>query len=301
VVFLLGPTACGKSKLAMEVARKAGGEIVSLDAFQIYQGLDIGTAKPTRKEREEIPHHLLDIVQPEDSFSAAEYKREAEQVFTQLKEKRKKAIWVGGTGLYHRVMTKGLSTAPRTDIRIAEEIEEMSSEKMAQEVRRVDPEWAKGGDLKNRRRMVRALAVWRQTGRTISDWQKKDTILGPLSEVKSYVLMPKIKDLTQSIIKRVGHMLDSGWVEEVECLMRREGWRGSPGSRAIGYEEIACLIEGKSDRKEVCDKIVTTTRSYAKRQLTWFRGLPNFQPIEIDPQLPLPKSTVETLVTALTR
>lgn len=283
----------------MEVARKAGVEIVSLDAFQIYRGLDIGTAKPTRKEREEIPHHLLDLVQPEDEFSSADYKRDAENVLADLRNRNQEAIWVGGTGLYHRIMTQGLSAAPRTNHNVAEQIEKMSTPEMAEEIQRVDPEWAKGADLKNRRRIVRALAVWRQSGRTLSDWQKKDTVPGLLSGIPCFVLVPRMESLVASIVKRVGQMLDGGWVEEVRGLLKRERWRGSPASRAIGYEQVAMIVDGKMGKKDACDEIVAETRAYAKRQLTWFRGLPNFQAIEIDPQFPPLKTTVETLLTAL--
>jgi len=283
----------------MEVAGMVGAEIVSLDAFQIYRGMDIGTAKPTRKEQEAIPHHLLDLVSPEDSFSAAEYKREAEKVLRVLQNHGRKALWVGGTGLYHRVLTEGLSTAPRTEKEFADPMGNMGTEEMAEEIRRVDPEWAKKADLRNRRRMVRALAVWRQTGRTMTDWQKNETVPGPLSGIKNYVLLPKIGVLTESIQKRVRQMLEAGWPEEVKVLMERDGWRGSPGSRAIGYHQVALMVEGKMGKKEVWERIVADTRAYAKRQLTWFRGLTNLQAIEIDPQLPLSKSVVETLVTAL--
>ena len=298
MVFLLGPTASGKSTLAMEVARRVGAEIVSLDAFQIYRGMDIGTAKPTKKEREEVPHHLLDLVNPEESFSSADYKRAGERVALDMQRGNRKAIWVGGTGLYHRVMTQGLSTAPRTDKKVAEEIETKGTEEMAEEVRRIDPEWAKGADLRNRRRVVRALAVWRQTGRTMTDWQKTETVPGLLSGARNYVLLPTMANLSVAIQQRVGAMLQGGWIEEVRELMKQAHWRGSPGSRAIGYAEVEKLIHGEMGKEEVGAKIVARTRAYAKRQLTWFRGLTNVQAIEIDPQLSPTPGVIETLVTA---
>lgn len=285
----------------MEVARRVGAEIVSLDAFQIYRGMDIGTAKPTRKEREEIPHHLLDLVNPGESFSSADYKREGERVVLDMHQGNRRALWVGGTGLYHRVMTQGLSPAPRTDKKVAEEIEIQETEEMAEEVRRIDPEWAKGADLRNRRRMVRALAVWRQTGRTMTDWQRNDTVPGLLSGAGNYVLLPAMGTLSKVIEQRVRTMLEGGWIEEVRVLLRQEGWTGSPGSRAIGYEQVAMLIEGKMGKQEACEKIVAETRAYAKRQLTWFRGLTSFHPIEIDPQLSPAPNVVEILVTALSK
>ena len=282
--FLLGPTACGKSGLAMALARETGAEIVSVDAFQVYRGLDVGTAKPTRGEQRDVPHHLIDLVLPEEAFTAADYKRSAEKVIVDLAQRGKRAIWVGGTGLYHRVMTKGLTQAPPTDKDIADEIEKMGTLEMAEEIKRVDPDWAEGADLKNRRRMVRALAVLRQTGRTMTDWQRKETFPGPLSKSKVYVLVPKMENLTRAIAQRVDVMLEGGWADEVRLLMQREGWRGSPGSRAIGYAEVEAWVEGRIRRDEARDKIVTNTRAYARRQLTWFHGLTNFQAIETDPQ-----------------
>lgn len=298
MVFLLGPTASGKSRLAMEVARKVGAEIVSMDAFQIYRGMDIGTAKPTAQDREEIPHHLLDLVDPEDSFSAADYRRAAEDVMEACQRQKKWALWVGGTGLYHRVMTEGLSAAPRTDPIIAAEIEAMSTAEMAKEIRRVDPRWSEKADLQNRRRVVRALAVWRQTGRTMSDWQRRETQRGVLAGAKCFVLMPAMEKLMQLIQQRVEKMLTEGWGEEVRKLLQRKNWEKSPGSRAIGYAEVADWVQGKMGREEVCDQVVFKTRAYAKRQLTWFRGIPTYQIIEMTSHDRLPRESVETLAAA---
>lgn len=283
----------------MEVARKVGGEIVSMDAFQIYRGMNIGTAKSKEEDRRDIPHHLLDIVEPEVSFSAADYRREAEQVLADLRERKKPALWVGGTGLYHRVMTEGLSSAPRTDPHVAKEIERLATPAMAEEMKRIDPAWAKTGDLQNRRRMVRALAVFRQSGRTMTEWQTQETKTGSLSGTSCFLLMPAMEVLTRVIRQRIEKMLAEGWVEEVRHLLQRETWRHSPGSRAIGYEEIVQVVEGRINLEEAKEKIAAHTRAYAKRQLTWFRGLPNTHLIDFDPQLaPTPKA-LETLVKGL--
>lgn len=283
----------------MEVARKVGAEIVSLDAFQIYRGMDIGTAKPTAQDREEIPHHMIDLVDPEEVYSAADYRRQAETVWKVLQSQKKPTLWVGGTGLYHRVMTEGLSTAPRTDPQTAAEIEAMSTAEMIEEIRRVDSQWSEKADLQNRRRVVRALAVWRQTGRKMSDWQSQGTQRGVLAGAKCFVLMPGMEKLTQAIQQRVERMLTEGWGEEVKKLQRREGWEKSPSNRAIGYREVADWVQGKMGRQEAYDKIVTKTRAYAKRQLTWFRGIPTYQPIEIPSHERLPRESVETLTAAL--
>jgi tRNA dimethylallyltransferase len=172
-------------------------------------------------------------------------------------------------------------------------------EELVAAVRRVDPVWAEKADLKNRRRVVRALAVWEQTGRTMSDWQKNETMKGLLDGVQTWCLMPAIDILVEVIRKRVEGMLSGGWVEEVKGLIQREGWAISPGSRAIGYREVGEYVQGKMGRAETCDKIVSATKAYAKRQLTWFRKIPNLQSIEIDPREPLSEAGVEKLVRAL--
>jgi tRNA dimethylallyltransferase len=283
----------------MTLAQQTGAEIASVDAFQIYRGLDIGTGKPSQEEQRKVRHHLIDLVEADEEFSAAGYAREAQRVFSDLEKRKVSSIWVGGTGLYHRVLTQGLSKAPGTDRTVAENLEKKTLEELVAAVRRVDPVWAEKADLKNRRRVVRALAVWEQTGRTMSDWQKNETMKGLLDGVQTWCLMPAIDILVEVIRKRVEGMLSGGWVEEVKGLIQREGWAISPGSRAIGYREVGEYVEGKMGRAETCDKIVSATKAYAKRQLTWFRKIPNLQSIEIDPREPLSEAGVEKLVRAL--
>ncbi len=285
----------------MAVAQQVGAEIASVDAFQIYRGLDIGTGKPTREEQGKVRHHLIDLVDPADEFSSARYAKEAERVGLDLAQRKVSSLWVGGTGLYHRVLTRGLSKAPATDAVVGQRLEQKGTEELAEEVMRVDPRWARGADLKNRRRVIRALAVWEQTGRRLSDWQEKETTKGGMAEVECWYLLPSIEILLGVIRKRVEGMFRDGWVEEVKGLMGRPGWDGCPGSRAIGYREVGELVKGKLGRSEACDKIVAATRGYAKRQLTWFQGIPNIQSIEIDPREPLPRAGVEKLVRALER
>ena len=299
VIFLLGPTASGKSRWAMEVARKSGAEICSVDAFQIYRGLDIGTAKPSGMAQKEIPHHLLDLVEPEQGFTAADYLRSARNVLEALLKRKKKAVWVGGTGLYHKVLTEGLAKAPGTDLQVAAELEALSTAEMGEEIQRVDPEWAEKADLQNRRRLVRALAVWRQTGRKMSSWQREETVPGPLAGVKTFALVPDLDALAAVIRTRVAGMIQDGWAEEVKRLRERPGWRGCPGSRAIGYREIELWVAGKMGKDEAGDKIVAATRAYAKRQLTWLKRIPNLIPIEAQPGSGLPSAGVEKMVQAL--
>ena len=299
MIFLLGPTASGKSRLAMEVARKSGAEICSVDAFQIYRGLDIGTAKPSDMAQKDVSHHLLDLVEPEEGFTAADYLRSAGDVLENLRKREKKAIWVGGTGLYHKVLTEGLAKAPGTDPKVAAELETMSTPEMGEEIWRVDPEWSEKADLQNRRRLIRALAVFRQTGRKMSSWQREETVRGPLVGMKIFALVPDLEALAAVIRTRVAGMIQDGWGEEVRRLRERSGWRGCPGSRAIGYREIELWVAGKMGREEAGDKIVAATRAYAKRQLTWLKRIPNLMAIEAKPGSGLPSAGVEKMVQAL--
>jgi len=283
----------------MEVARKSRAEICSVDAFQIYRGLDIGTAKPSAMARKEIRHHLLDLVEPEEPFTAADYLKSAKAVLEDLRKRGKGAVWVGGTGLYHKVMTEGLAKAPGTDVKVAAELEARSTAELVEEIRRVDPEWSGGADLQNRRRLIRALAVWRQTARKMSSWQQEETVAGPLAGARTFALVPDLDELAAVIRTRVAGMMQDGWVEEVRMLREREGWRGCPGGRAIGYREIELVVAGRLGREEAGDKIVAATRAYAKRQLTWLKRVPTLEVIEAKPGQSLPATGVEKLARAL--
>jgi len=285
--------------LAMEVARKTGAEICSVDAFQIYRGLDIGTAKPSAMARNEIRHHLLDLVEPEHPFTAADYLKSAGVVLEDLRDRAQGAIWVGGTGLYHKVLTHGLAKAPGTDGKVLAELEARSTDELVEEIRRVDPEWSGQADLQNRRRLIRALAVWRQTARKMSSWQREETVAGPLAGAPTFALVPDLDALAAVIRTRVAGMIQDGWVEEARKLREREGWRGCPGGRAIGYREIEQVVAGRLSREEAGDKIVAATRAYAKRQLTWLKRVPNLVTIEAKPGQSLPATGVEKLAKAL--
>lgn len=283
----------------MEVARKTGTEICSVDAFQIYRGLNLGTAKPSQMARKEIRHHLLDLVEPEKGFTAADYLQKATEVLGDLRQRSQRAIWVGGTGLYHKVLTEGLAKAPGTDVKVATELEARSTAELVEEIQRVDPEWSGKADLQNRRRLIRALAVWRQTARKMSSWQREETVMGPLAGAKTFALLPDLDALAGVIRTRVVGMIQDGWVEEVRNLMERPGWRGCPGGRAIGYRELELVVAGRLSREEAGDKIVAATRAYAKRQLTWLKRVPNLAVIEVNPRQSLPAAGVEKLAKAL--
>lgn len=280
IVIIVGPTASGKSELALQVAQKLGGEICSLDAFQVYRGLDIGTGKASAEQCNLTPHHLLNIVDPLEPFSVADYLCHAEGVYTDLVQRGKPMIWVGGTGLYLKALRQGLSPAPASSPEIVQELSAWSLEKLQSESIKCDPTWAATADLKNPRRMIRALAVFLGSGKCLSDWQKMEGL--PLvRESKNIYLRPSIEWVREKIQARVNLMWRSGWVQEVRGLMNLEDWAESQSAKAIGYRETVEFISERMSEKDCLGAIINQTNHYAKRQMTWFKSEKEF--ITLDP------------------
>lgn len=284
-VFILGPTATGKSSAASALAREVGGVVCNLDAFQVYRGLDIGTGKPVEEERGGSPHELFDLAGPCDPFSVADYLRHASGVLDKYRDTGRTLVWVGGTGLYYRALRLGLSEAPASDPEVLRELEAMPLAELQEEIRRADPEWAGGADLANPRRVLRALAVFRQTGRPISAWHR-DPVRPLVPDAAAFLLQAEPGLLRQRISARVDAMWEAGWPGEVRRLMQLPGWEESTSARALGYPEVAawCGTGGgaEDDAARVRGRIATRTWQYARRQLTWFRREPKLLPIEID-------------------
>ncbi len=274
-VAIVGPTASGKSALAIQVAMAAHpSSIFSMDAFQVYRGLDIGTGKLSLAERQGIPHYLLDVAETDRAYSVADYLQDAAEAMNRVKEDDGEQpglhLWVGGTGLYFRALRAGLNDIPATDPAVRGELEAMPDAERVREVSEVDPRWAQGADLQNPHRVIRALAVYRQTGRPLSEWQQETT--QPLVHFDYVFLLDiTVEALKERITRRVQEMWEAGWPEEVQNLMKREGWEESSSARAIGYSEIAATLQGKSTREECIAEIIRKTWQYARRQRTWFR------------------------------
>jgi tRNA dimethylallyltransferase len=271
---IVGPTATGKSALALDIAEGFDrAALFSMDAFQVYRGLDIGTGKTPPAERKGIPHFLLDRVEPDQAYSVADYLRDAESALAEVQKKSNSMavhFWVGGTGLYFRALREGLNAIPATDPEVRRDLESEPAEKRAREIRAVDPRWAEVSDLQNPRRVIRALAVYRQTGRPLSEWQRQPS-QALLNFDHVFYLECPINLLKERIVRRVREMWDLGWPEEVRHLMEQEGWLESPSARAIGYRELASFLLGKCSQEECLDEISLRTWQYAKRQRTWFR------------------------------
>ncbi|MDR1190053.1 MAG: tRNA (adenosine(37)-N6)-dimethylallyltransferase MiaA [Verrucomicrobiales bacterium] len=273
-LFIVGPTAVGKSALALTVARCCGGVICAMDAFQVYRRLDIGTGKPTVGEQAAAPHRLINLCDPLDRFSVADYLREAERALTVIPAGTPR-IWTGGTGLYARALRLGLGAAPASDPELARQLDALPLTVLQEEIRRLDPAWCATADLQNPRRIIRALAVARGTGKPFSEWQRERG-KPLLAKANGIFLLPKREEGRSRIAARVRQMWAAGWPDEVQSLLTVSGWRESQSARALGYLTIADYLDGRLGRSECLEKIITQTGQYAKRQVTWFRKEPGF-------------------------
>jgi len=271
LVAILGPTASGKTNLAIKLAKKYNGEIVSADSRQIYKGMDIGTAKPTQKEQSGVPHFMLDIKQPNRPYTVAEYKKDAIKIIRKILKKDRLPILVGGTGLYIKAVVENLNIPkveanPLLRKKIEQEIKECGLEYVFKKLIKLDPEAAYIVDPKNPRRVVRALEITLLTKKPFSQQRKFGNPLFNVLEIG--IAVPKNK-LRQRINLRTEQMIKEGLIEEVKSLIKKYG-DGQQAFDAIGYREIIKNLKGKITLQEALEKIKTNTWHYAKRQMTWF-------------------------------
>jgi len=278
ILVVTGPTASGKTRLAIEVAEAVGGEIVSADSMQVYRHLDIGTAKPTAQERRRVPHHLIDVADPDEEFHAARFVAEADRAIADIAGRGRVPVVCGGTALYLKALIHGLAPAPGRDPAVRAELEARwdrgEREALRQELARVDPETARRLHPNDRTRIVRALEVWRVTGRPISELHRAHRF-GPVRYRALMVgLLTDRPGLYRRIDERVVSMVEAGWVEEVRRVLSMGYGAHLPPLRAIGYRQIcAHLLEGRPLDQAVAE-IQQETRRFAKRQMTWFRRMP---------------------------
>ncbi len=271
LIAVAGPTASGKSALALELCRRFNGELVSCDSMQIYRRMDIGTAKPTKEEMREIRHHLIDIVDPGDSFSCADWCELAKVAIDDITMRGKLPVICGGTGLYLDNLITGNSFAEiKCDEAYREEMLALPSETLIDMLRSVDPESADAIHPNNRKRVVRALEIYHATGIPKSEWDRQSRTAEPPYD--AVVLGLRYSDrsiLYDRIDRRVDEMLKQGLVEEVRALTDTYS---STSCQAIGYKELFDYLEGKSTLEGAAEKIKQATRNYAKRQMTWFNS-----------------------------
>lgn len=276
VLAIVGPTGTGKTRLGLEIAVHRAIEIVNADALQVYRGFDIGTAKPTPEERRRVPHHLIDILDADEPFSAGAFAERAREAIAEIRSRERLPVVVGGSGLYLKALLEGIGSLPRSDPevrrRLEERLEQEGSEALWRELEQLDPPTAARLPPADRQRILRALEVLEVSGKPLSRWiAERPFGERPVEAVKVGLTLPRAV-LYDRIASRVERMLERGWVEEVSGLLER--WRDPelPAFQAIGYRELARhLLQGRP-LEEVVDDILTATRRFAKRQVTWFRS-----------------------------
>ncbi len=286
--YIVGPTSAGKTALAAEVARRCDGEIVSADAFQVYRGLDILTSKPSRALRAEIPHHLLDVVPVCCDFDAGQYLVAAREALREIASRGKLPVVAGGTGLYVRALTHGLADLPGADPALRAELDTLGMDELGRRLAELDPACAARIDLKNKRRLIRALEVCVLSGRPFSgfrrEWQRD-------AETARGVLVTRERtELHERIDRRVDEMFDEGVIAEIGRLETP----GRTAGQAIGLRQIQAHLNGGMGLTACKDGMKTATRRYAKRQLTWFRRQTSFEEINLSFQTNL-QSAAESI------
>lgn len=281
IILLAGPTAVGKTFLSMELARRLGTEIVNADSMQIYRYMNIGTAKPTREERALVPHHLLDVVDPDEAFDAARYLELAAPVVDGLHARGKIPLVVGGTGLYLKILTRGIcpATPGNPDIREAlkREEKERGLAEMHAELLRVDPVLGRKIHPHDRQRVLRALEVYRITGIPLSSRQEQHGFQETVYPSIKVFLYRERDEIYKRINERVLMMMEEGFLDEVRHLMEMGFGPELRPMQSLGYKQLVRHLLGEGTLEEAVEQIQRETRRYAKRQMTWFRGDPEFR------------------------
>ncbi len=289
-VCLLGPTATGKTELAISLCKRFPFEIISVDSALVYRGMDIGTAKPDKETLERTPHRLVDIREPEDSYSAGDFVRDANAAIDAIHADGKLPLLVGGTMLYFRALTAGMAELPAAspDIRAAidEEADRLGWPALHEELAKVDPDAAARIEPRDRQRIQRALEVYRSSGRTLTSLQAGSRASGREERFLILALMPADRAaLHARIEQRLAAMVAGGFVDEVRALRSRPALhRDSPAMRAVGYRQYWSFLEGDYDADEAFMRALYATRQLAKRQITWLRKLPvdfSVDPLEV--------------------
>jgi len=300
-ILLAGPTAVGKSEIALRLAEQLGGEIVSADSMQVYRGLDIGTAKPSPADRARVPHHLIDILDLTESFDAAQFIRLAHRAEAEIHSRGRVPILCGGTGLYFRAFLEGLGEAPAADPNLRAELEATPLEKLLEELRERDPAAYEKIDRQNPRRVIRAVEVIRLTGKPFSALQSRwgetpgEPEVGPSrcddrtaqravpTKSNFYCFTRLPDDLRRRIDARVDAMFTRGLVDETRELLKHGLEQNKTAMQAIGYRQVVEHLRGERSLAETIELVKTRTRQFAKRQLTWFRARKNLEWIELQP------------------
>lgn len=286
--FLAGPTAVGKTAFGIELAQEINAEIISLDSMAIYREMDIGTAKPTPEEQSQVPHHLIDIVTPDQEFSAAEYLKLAIATAREIIDRNKAPLFVGGTGLYLRSVLRGVFEGPPADWDFRREQQSLATEHgpswLHAQLSNVDPESASKIHPNDQRRIIRALEIHHLTGHPASQILDENPLSPDVRPTKVFWLCPDRDWLYSRIDQRVLQMIGLGLVDEVDQLLDRNPPLGRTARQALGYREIIDWRQGKLSTLEAAiEQIQTGSRQFAKRQHTWFRNLEECHAIDLHP------------------
>lgn len=276
LIVITGPTASGKTAMSVELAKILGGEIVNADSMQIYKYMDIGTAKPTLEERQGIPHHLIDIVEPDEQFSVARYCECAKEAIDSIHKRGKTAVMVGGTGLYVDSLVNNIQFSEiEPDLKYRKDMELLAEENGNEYIYNllvdIDPESAGKIAAADRKRIIRALEVYHLTGKTITEHNENSRSVPSPYNTTMFAIDVDRQVLYDKINRRVDIMLENGLVDEVKRIIDMGVQKSSTAMQAIGYKEISECLTGDISLEEAADKIKQGSRRYAKRQLTWYR------------------------------
>ena len=281
-IFITGPTGVGKSAVALALAERINGEIVSVDSMQVYRGLDIGTDKPSIAEQQRVPHHLLDVVELNEPFDAAQFVRLARESVVSIQHRGRTPILCGGTGLYFKAFLEGLGEAPPMDARLRAELEETPLVELLHELEQRDPATFTKVDRKNPRRIIRAIEVIRLTGKPFS--AQRATWRGMTSPSCSFFGLARANDnLRARILARVDKMFVRGLVEETEQLLKRGLAENRTAMQAIGYRQVVEHLRGERSLEETITLVKQRTCQFARRQMTWFRRQLSVEWLHLEP------------------
>ena len=275
VIVICGPTASGKTSLSIDLAKRINGEIVSCDSMQIYKDMDIGSAKPTKEEMQGIKHYLIDCVSPEERYSVARYKKEAEQAIKEILEKGKTPIVVGGTGLYVNSLVYGIEyNEIEVDMTYRKKLEEIALEHgldtLYEQALQIDPEAMQIISRNDKKRIMRVLEIYHATGKTKTQQEQESRKNGVKYDYHVFAIFMDRDKLYDRINKRVDIMIENGLIEEVKQLLKK--YKNYPTAmQGLGYKEVKEYLEGIITKDEMIEKIKMETRRYAKRQMTWFK------------------------------
>ena len=279
MVVVVGATSTGKSGLALELAVDLGGEILSADSVQVYRGFDIGTAKLSAEERRRVPHHLIDILAPEDDYSAASFRNQADLIIHRLHKEGKAIFVVGGTGLYLKVLSRGLFHGPGGDLHFRDSLRQKAEGEaegyLHRELEKVDPEAASRIHPHDTFRIIRALEVYRHGEKPLSQLQKEHGFRESPYEILKIGLSAERQELYRRIDSRVDSMIDRGWLKEVQNLLSRGISARVKPMQSLGYKRLISFLAGEIDWLRAVYLIKQDTRRYAKRQFTWFKADPD--------------------------